>query len=128
MLDELRWKEKGPIFRWCNIFEGKGFQVLLKRAGIEVKRGKGFHKLRSSGATHLLKLGTDPLVVQRIGGWEDPKILFQTYAKLGQNLGDKGAAIEALGRFTLQILYRSSEEKIERPIRKVSEISDIYPS
>ncbi|UCD70511.1 MAG: tyrosine-type recombinase/integrase [Syntrophobacterales bacterium] len=124
ILDELGWKDAGPIFKRVWLFRPEGFYRLLKKAGIEKAPQKGFHRLRHSGATHLLKIGVNPLVVQKIGGWTDPKILFQTYAHLGQNIGDKAAAIEALGNYSLQILYRSSEEPITQP----TEITSPFPS
>lgn len=124
ILDEIGWKEHGPIFKRTKLFRSEGLWKLLEKAGIERKAQKGFHKLRGSGATALLKIGINPLTVQRIGGWDDPKILFQTYVHLGQNIGDKSTAIEALDNLSLQILYRSSEGTIEQ----LTEITREFPA
>lgn len=51
-----------------------------KRAGIQGR--VGFHALRRSGATILLRAGTPLEVVQRMGGWKSPEVLLKHYRKV----------------------------------------------
>ena len=57
----------------------------LKKAGIPAITADGaatMHALRHTGATQLVKAGTSLLVIQRLGGWKNLKMLSEVYSHL----------------------------------------------
>jgi len=87
----LPWtKNSHPLVKW--------FQSAMKDAGIE-KEVPGFkdrdvYCLRGFGVTRMLRATRDPVLVAKIGGWTDPKVMLRHYEKL--NLGDTREAIGAM--------------------------------
>lgn len=65
-----------------------------RRAGIREKIG--FHALRRSGATNLLRSGVPLKVVQQVGGWKRPDVLLECYQEVTQD--DLRAAVDRLAK------------------------------
>jgi len=62
------WDDEDPIFKKIGLFDHKGLQRLAERARIELKKGKGIHKFRHSGAIFLSKAGINEQIVEKLGG------------------------------------------------------------
>jgi len=115
ILQELEPKDSGRIFNDVQLFRSKGMQRLQRKAGIEIKKGRGFHKFRHSSATHHIRNGVNPMIVARLGGWEDLNVLMEIYNHYGQENRDKLNAIQAMSSHASQILERSSERPASQP-------------